>query len=86
MLLNLATAFKPATKPEAIDSTYPSTPVICPAKYIFEFDFRLYVLSNSSGEFINVFLCITPYFTNSAFSIPGINENTRFCSPNFKFV
>ena len=32
ILLNWATAFKPATIPEEIDSTYPSTPVICPAK------------------------------------------------------
>ena len=79
-------AFIPATSPEAIDSTYPSTPVICPAKYILEFFFKLYVLSKSSGEFINVFLCITPYLINSAFSNPGIKLNTLFCSPNFKFV
>jgi len=48
--------------------------------------FRLYVLSNNSGELINVFLCITPYLTNSAFSSPGIKLITLFCSPNFKFV
>ena len=40
---NLDTAFKDATIPDDIDSTYPSTPVICPAKYIFGLDFKLYV-------------------------------------------
>ena len=37
-------------------------------------------------EFINVFLCITPYLVNSAFSKPGIKLKILFCSPNFKFV
>ena len=41
---------------------------------------------NNFGEFIYVFLCITPYFINSASSSPGIIENTLFCSPNFKLV
>ena len=34
---NCFTAFIPATNPDEIDSTYPSTPVICPAKYMFLF-------------------------------------------------
>ena len=38
-------------------------------------------LFNTFGELINVFLCITPYLTNSAFSRPGIIEKTLFCSP-----
>ena len=83
---NKFAALIPATNPELIDSTYPSTPVICPAKYIFLFFFKLYVSSNSFVEFMYVFLCITPYFENSAFSNPGIILNTLFCSPNFKFV
>ena len=33
-ILYLLTALIPVTNPDAIDSTYPSTPVICPAKYI----------------------------------------------------
>ena len=36
----------------------------------------------SFGEFMNVFLCMTPHLTNSAFSSPGMSENTLFCSPN----
>ena len=53
---------------------------------MFLFFFKLKVSSNNSGEFMNVFLCITPYFANSAFSSPGISLNTLFCSPYFKFV
>ena len=36
---NCCTVLIPATSPDAIDSTYPSTPVICPAKYMFLFSF-----------------------------------------------
>ena len=79
-------AFKAATIPDEIDSTYPSTPVICPAKNIFVLLFKLYVLSNNCVELIYVFLCITPYFTNSAFCNPGIILNTLFCSPYLKLV
>ena len=42
--LYLAHAFIAANIPDEIDSTYPSTPVICPAKNIFELFFKLYVL------------------------------------------
>ena len=40
----------------------------------------------SFGELMNVLRCITPYLTNSAFSSPGIIENTLFCSPNLRCV
>lgn len=76
----------PAISPDEIDSTYPSTPVICPAKYKLLIFLILYVLVSNLLESIKVFLCITPYLTNSAFSKPGIPEKTLFCSPNFKFV
>ena len=42
--------------------------------------------SKKPGERIYVFLCITPYRTNSAFFNAGIIENTRFCSGNFRLV
>ena len=40
-------AFNADTNPEEIDSTYPSTPVICPAKYIFLLLFNWYVGSSN---------------------------------------
>ena len=38
------------------------------------------------GELIKVFLCITPYLTNSTFFNAGTIEKIRFCSPNLRLV
>ena len=79
-------ALIPASSPDPADSMYPSTPVICPAKYSPGRPRKEKSPSSSLGESRNVFRCITPYRTNSALARPGIRPNTRFCSPNFKLV
>ena len=64
----------PTKFPIAVDSTYPSTPVIWPAKYKFLLLFNLKNSSNSLGELMKVFLCKPPSLANSAFCKPGIRQ------------
>ena len=46
------TALLPASQPIATDSTYPSTPVICPAKKRFEAERICMVAASTRGAFI----------------------------------
>ncbi|OGR22642.1 MAG: hypothetical protein A2559_09900 [Deltaproteobacteria bacterium RIFOXYD2_FULL_66_9] len=69
-----------ATSPDAIDSTYPSTPVIWPAK-------KRPARSRDSIQgwrcrraSRNVLRCTDPNRRNPADESPGISEKTRFCS------
>ena len=49
-------AKRPANKPIEALSTYPSTPVICPANRMFDLGLNRSWLSSKVGEFINEFL------------------------------
>lgn len=53
-LLISAAANLPASRPHAALSTYPSTPVICPAKRMFGRFLRRNVLSRREGLFMKV--------------------------------
>ena len=56
VLLKSLTAIKPDIKPIADDSTYPSTPVICPENMMFGQLFKRKKESRILGDLIKVFL------------------------------
>src|ERR1043166_349206 len=78
--------YRATRRPTAADSTYPSTPVIWPAKKTRSSRFVRNVFVRCFGPLMNVFRCIDPKRANCAFSRPGIIWMTRFCSGTFIFV
>lgn len=81
-----AAAIRPARSPMAALSTYPSTPVTCPAKRMFGLSFSRIRSSSRVGEFRKVLRWMPPSRAKLAFSSPGIILKTAVCAPYFIFV
>ena len=76
-----------ATCPDAALSTYPSTPVICPAQYTCGRAFKEPSGAIAWGASRNVFRCTWPSRTHSACCRPGMHaEKIRFCSGQVRRV
>ena len=76
----------PTASPVAALSTYPSTPVICPAKKMRDSRRIRQKRSRWAGAWMYVLRWSIPYRTKTAFSRPGTFRKIRCCSGIFSLV